>query len=90
MDEGLTTKELAEIYNRTKGLTGDRWELGITGMSVQKEDSTDDIIIVVNDRVGGRNDADFIVHARKDIPKLLAEIDRLNNILYNMYSKSIT
>ncbi|WP_181349450.1 hypothetical protein [Thalassobacillus sp. CUG 92003] len=83
MSEGLTENELAAIRERADNATEGPWT---NFDDVFYEDSpyvqvydgfTETGVELVAD-CKRTKDADFIAHSREDIPKLLAEIDRLH------------
>ena len=83
----MTDEELNEIRQRCDRASIGPWKSYIEGrdhfagdhfiMVGENEDRRDDLYI----DGGTLDDQDFIASARQDIPKLLDEIERLNNIL---------
>ena len=81
----MTDLDLAAIRQRVEKATEGPW---YTGFDYEKHDPTviapgyiEHTIDYPLDEVGlenGKADAEFIAHAREDIPALLAEIERLN------------
>lgn len=70
----LTNAEIEAIRKRAQAATEGPWQLADTYDGAWILDSDDDIISGTVSRIV---DAEFIAHARTDIPKLLAEIERL-------------
>lgn len=88
MDE-ISTEELAAMKARVEATTPGPWTSFFEGRDHWGGDSfiqtgTQDIYIRAEDYVGGgghfRADQDFIAHARQDIPRLIAEIERLRKL----------
>lgn len=95
----LTQEELEAIRERVKNATtapwkvesgefsGDNWLIAYTGA----DESGTEYYITTNNVRGSemdgdtKSDAQFIAHARTDIPRLLAEIERLGDILHDAY-----
>ena len=91
MNKRLTDEELEEIRDRVDNATKGPWITTMGGVSSRHAESYNysgkntreicalsDGEYIVN--MNEENDAAFIAHARQDIPKLLAEIDRLNRL----------
>ncbi len=90
----MTEEELIEIENRCKAATEGAWKSYVEG---RDHESGDSFIMTGVDKgeniwsssrqqdiyLSGATvaDQDFIAHAREDIPKLLAEIKRLKNLI---------
>lgn len=74
----LTKAEIEAIRERAVKASEGPWQLADTYDGPWVLDSDDDIITGTVSRI---DDADFIANAREDIPKLLAEIERLDNIV---------
>lgn len=81
-DEPLTPNHLDEIVARHKAATAGPWTSFVEGRDHTSGSSFirtggDDI------ELSGATDADqdFIAHARQDIPRLLAEVERLRALL---------
>src|SRR5690625_2497077 len=77
----ITNEELTAIRERAEKATAKPWsvvtdELGGQAMTVIDGDNWD----VIRRPYVGKDNAIFIANARQDIPKLLAEIDRLNRL----------
>lgn len=83
MTEKLTGRQLEAIRQRAKAATGGDWywdegyEQDIPGRYVYCDEGA----IVASADVLEEDDAEFIAHARTDIPALLAEIERLNDVI---------
>lgn len=80
----LTTQELEAIRKRAEQATEGAWEMDITDDGNTMEFSVtfdvDNYAAIMCDSVlDSLATADFIANARTDIPKLLAEVDRLND-----------
>lgn len=90
----MTDRELEQIRLRCEAASPGPWRASIEGRDHQSGSSfimrgegasrLDDI------ELSGATDADydFIAHSRQDIPKLLAEIDRLRRLLSAEVSSS--
>lgn len=84
----LTQEEIEAIRKRAEMATEGPWEVGYD------EFDSDSSVYVGEEEITPihRYDAEFIAHARTDIPKLLAEVDRLRGLiresvdLINVYS----
>src|SRR5690625_2280329 len=77
----ITNEELTAIRERAEKATAKPWsvvtdELGGQAMTVIDGDNWD----VIRRPYVGKDNAIFIANARQDIPKWLAEIDRLNRL----------
>jgi chromosome segregation ATPase len=83
MCEPITNGELAEIKKRAEKATEGEW-INVDGGYVITLDGThpEGYGESVAD-VYGENDAEFIAHARQDIPKLLEEIEYLRKEVEN-------
>lgn len=73
----MTQEQLETIRKRAQAATSGPWQLVDTYDGAWILDSDDDIISGTVSRIV---DAEFIAHAREDIPKLLAEIERISSI----------
>ena len=78
----MRSEELAEIRDRLDEtsfekayIKGDKWK----GYEVKSEGNG-----VVIAEVSCGTDAEFIAHAREDVPKLLAEIERLKKVAHEI------
>lgn len=74
-EERLTPAQLEAIRERVEKATAGPWEYNAKIDSITAEDDYGSFIIA--DDTETVVDAEFIAHAREDIPKLLAEIERL-------------
>jgi len=78
----LTAQELAEIKQRCDRATTGPWKSYVEG---RDHDSGSNFIMTGSDDIylSGASiaDQDFIAGARQDIPKLIAEIQRLTQLL---------
>jgi hypothetical protein len=72
----MRPEELAEIKKRTEAASPGPWYLN-HDLLVYGDGPYDYICELDAEKV----DADFITHARNDVPKLLAEIERLRKVL---------
>lgn len=83
----LTAEQLEAIRKRAEKATPGRWnkEYGY-GKRIRASNS----IPVIDEQVGIRTEADaeFIANAREDIPKLLAEVERLQSQVDRMVSSA--
>ena len=77
----LSEKEIEAIRKRAEMATEGPWQKD-GAIDIHSPNGTE-----VAAAWGGYADQEFIAHAREDIPKLLAEIDRLNSEL-SKYSQS--
>lgn len=73
----MDTKRLQEIKARADAATPGPWELYDNAGGVEVNDGNGTYFSVGNDA-----DAEFIVHARTDIPTLVAEVERLKKALF--------
>ena len=93
----MDAKYLAEIKAREQAATPGPWSNGYTSIN---SDSTYDEVVGLEEYMHGWEcdhglkieiaDAEFIAHARTDIPALLAEVERLTqarNYLQQLYDK---
>lgn len=78
MAERLTVEQLGAIRKRAEAATKGNWHKAILKYDPRTftVGAFNGTVSVVGD-VNNENDADFIAHAREDIPALLNEIDRL-------------
>jgi hypothetical protein len=85
-DEEITEAELAAMKARLDAATPGPWTSLFEGRDHWGGDSfiqtaTQDIYLSAEDYAGGGGhfcaDLDFIAHARQDMPRLIAEIERL-------------
>ena len=86
----ITTEELAAMKARIAATTPGPWTSYFEGRDHTSGDSfiqtaTQDIYISAEDYAGGAGhfcaDQDFIAHARQDMPRLIAEIERLHQLV---------
>ena len=87
----LTAGELSEIRARLDAATPGPWESFIEGRDHTSgddfirtgglRDDCPDIYVQHESRAAPAADLDFIAHARQDIPRLLAEVERLRRRL---------
>lgn len=76
----LTTEEIEAISKRTKNATEGPWKYNaqygyLSPVTPQRQ------IAVICNEITRNTDADFIAEARTDVPKLLAEVQRLRRAL---------
>ncbi|MCG5252570.1 ead/Ea22-like family protein [Brevibacillus agri] len=89
---GITPEELAAIRERAERATPGRWSIaGRPPCVVSNPTGPREVICVGQDsNVEGQrdnwDDMQFIAHAREDIPKLLAEIERLQSVIRGVRS----
>jgi hypothetical protein len=86
-----TAKEIERIRARCNAARTGRWLSWFEGRDHtsgssfiqigEGKDRDEDLYLSGDDRPISVEDHDFIANARQDIPFLLAEIDRLNNLL---------
>jgi hypothetical protein len=85
-DDNITDDELAAMKARIKATTPGPWTSYFEGRDHFSGDSviqtsTQGIYITADDYAGGGGhfaaDQDFIAHARQDMPRLIAEVERL-------------
>jgi len=88
--EELTAVEIAAIKVRVEATTPGPWKSYFEGRDHTSGSSfiqtlTQDIYISAEDYVGGGGhfcaDQDFIANAKQDIPRLVAEVERLQTLL---------
>lgn len=78
----LTTQELEAIRKRAEQATEGPWELTNTGIGVTGMPRKEVLWATISEDIyGNKADVEFVLSARTDIPKLLAEVDRLNAVL---------
>jgi hypothetical protein len=85
----MTGEELAAIRERAESATQGPWEqpaYPVGDMVYRLTDRSPDGLIAKCERP---TDADFIAHARTDIPALLAELDRLRLVMARSYADVI-
>jgi len=82
----LLNEELSEIRERAEKATEGKWYYEIDG-DLYSEKARERVMYpyLTAESIPyikvSKEDAAFIAHAREDIPKLLAEVDRLNKII---------
>jgi hypothetical protein len=88
----ISDDDLAEISRRCEAATPGPWRSMVEGRDHQSGDSfimigvgperREDLYLSVGDgRPASSADHDFIAAAREDVPRLLAEVDRLRNLI---------
>lgn len=86
----LTNEEISEINARLEACTPGPWTSFFEGRDHTSGDSfiqtaTQDIYIHADDYAGGGghfcSDLDFIANSKQDIPRLIAEVERLRTLL---------
>ena len=83
----MTDAELSEIESRANAATPGPWAKGCNryGEHSVYGPEHEDVTPAYTDHMHGESmmeeDATFIAHAREDVPKLIAEIRRLNDVL---------
>jgi hypothetical protein len=82
----LTNEQLAEIRERAEAATPGPWEKEF-GYGI-KITAGKTVVVDEDEGVVHYHDADLITHSREDIPKLLAEIERLK-VYENILNKPI-
>lgn len=83
----MDAKQLAEIKAREQAATPGPWKVGISALIT---DANGHALFFGEDAKGN---ADFIAHARTDIPALISEVERLNVIAeqrYQLYDGALT
>jgi hypothetical protein len=89
-DTEITEAELAAMKARLAATTPPPWQASFEGRDHYSGDSViftggQEIYISAEDYRGGGGhfcaDLDFIAHARQDIPRLIAEVERLRSLL---------
>jgi hypothetical protein len=80
-NERLTDKELAEIRKRAEAATIGDWDYDVVDFGITNGNfmvAMAEIDSEGNPYIHAKNaDLEFIAHAREDVPKLLAEVARL-------------
>jgi hypothetical protein len=85
-DDNITDDDLSAMKARMEATTPGPWTSYFEGRDHFSGDSfiqtsTQDIYITADDYAGGGGhfaaDQDFIAHARQDMPRLIAEVERL-------------
>ena len=80
----LSEKEIEAIRKRAEMATEGPWQKD-GAIDIHSPDGTE-----VAAAWGGYADQEFIAHARQDIPKLLAEIERSRELLVKAYQYGIS
>jgi hypothetical protein len=89
-ENAITLRELAAMKARLEATTPGPWISNFEGRDHTSGDSfiktgTQEIYISAEDYIGGGGhfcaDQDFIAHARQDMPRLIAEIERLQRLV---------
>jgi hypothetical protein len=84
MNEQLSEKELEEIKNRCKATTPGPWRASIEG---RDHTSASDVILTGDADIAfeiseaSPADYDFIAQAKQDVPRLIAEVERLKTLI---------
>lgn len=96
INKRLSNDDLTAIRERAEKATEGAWvaeEIWTNDFNIYPKGSSGYIAKVNGDspflegiKTNGESDAAFIAHARQDIPKLLAEIERLNGLYEDMTS----
>ena len=90
VEQEITMEELSAMRARIEATTPGPWTSYFEGRDHYAGDSfiqtaTQDLYISAEDYAGGGGhfcaDQDFIAHARQDMPRLIAEIERLRKLL---------
>lgn len=86
----LTAQEIEEIRKRAEKATDSPWRIEKSGYVCNAGFWTEDTLIMpdISSDVYEEADAEFIVNAREDIPKLLAEVARLQSQVDRMVSSA--
>ena len=79
MNKRLTNEELTAIRERVEKATEGPWRIGKQSPNGLNNIGTMGGLLTA--QTTNENDAVFIAHAREDIPKLLAEIERLREAI---------
>jgi len=77
----ITQTELNAIKERAEKATAGPWRIGMQSPNGLNNVGT--IGGLLTAQTADEADAEFIAHAREDIPRLVAEIERLNEIIKN-------
>ena len=87
MPEKLTQSELEAIAKRAEVATEGPWKWDVEERGLWNDDQNVACVVSIKGETWfdmHETDADFIAHAREDIPRLLAEIRRLKTIVNNV------
>lgn len=82
-DELAAIKALVDAATEGPWRTGDQWNsAGTVGvLSAKSTHGNEDIVASCCDHGADPADAQFIAHARQDVPRLLAEVERLTAVV---------
>jgi len=69
----MNEEQIEEIRKRAEAVARGEWYVGVDGSVNDRRDDFNWKIAEVKEK----SDAEFIAHAREDIPALLAEVERL-------------
>lgn len=92
MIKQLTNEELAQIRERVEKATKGPWETSTSGDGIKAGKYHIGVISKPHYfpyGLGTKEDATFIAHAREDIPKLLAEVERLKSVVSEIITDNI-
>lgn len=79
MNKRLTNEQIEAIRKRAEAATEGPWRIGKQSPNGLNNIGTMGGLLTA--QTLNEADAEFIAHAREDVPALLAEIDRLNGLL---------
>ena len=82
----ITNAELTEMKERAKKATAGPWVTYYESLVKSKEG--DKVVADTWQVVNGEYDARFIAHAREDVPRLVAEVERLREALRDIIQNS--
>jgi hypothetical protein len=77
----LTDEQLAEIRKRAEAATAGPWKYTDRDNVVYTANADYKYAVEVAEEIGHKFDGEFIAHAREDVPKLIAEVERLRREL---------
>jgi hypothetical protein len=81
----LTQEEIEAIRKRAEAATPGPWVVGAVPDVVFVETNQSELILEKeSDKTQDYNTAEFIAHAREDVPKLVAEIERLRKLAHEI------
>lgn len=81
----ITDAELTQMKERAEKATAGPWVTYYESLVKSKEG--DKVVADTWRVVNGANDARFIAHAREDVPRLVAEVERLQSDNEQYYAK---
>jgi hypothetical protein len=81
VNKRLNAEELEAIRKRAEAATPGPWGYADRDNVVFTANADYKYAVEIAEEVGHKFDGEFIAHAREDVPKLLAEIARLNSQL---------